>query len=434
MTIGVPSIEKKHVASAHQELFVLSLNYENIEDEGFRHIVFNEEEFNDQLKSIDSTTFSSSVILRTCNRIEFYGVGQVSKARELLLQHIVSNQPIESRLQEYTGEEACLHLLHVAAGLKSKLMGDAEILGQFKKSFKEAKTDGRLCGFMERLANKAIECAKDVRTNTNLVSGSTSMAFAVIKLLNQASIQQSDRILLIGMGDLGKLVAKNILKFYPENTLTVTNRSTSRYEDLQANHGFEAIPFEGFRNQVDEFDIVISALGGTHEPILLSQLKKEKTIIDLSVPALFNSTQTPTIAHRYLTIDDAADSINKTIHERTSSIPKAEQIVKKHNAEFIAWAHFHKYSDQLAAWSKAVRNSLKQCPFLAELQEDELQSLTNKNVGHFAGYIKTNKQAESQHESKIEEYLSEHEKLTCQNHCHQKLNNSTPCTIHQSLE
>lgn len=431
----VGTIQQYHPTSKQIDasLFALSLNYEHIAQEGFKNIVFNDEQFYAQVNDIDQKVFSSLVILRTCNRIDLYGMGDVTKATDILLSSIQSNLPIDDKLKVLDQEEAVSHLFHVASGLKSKMMGDAEILGQFKKSFKDAKQAGRLCGFMERLANKAIECAKDIRTSTRLVSGSTSMAYAVIRLLRKANIKPDARILLLGMGDLGCLVAKNVSKFYPENSLTVTNRTEGKYKELQAKLQFDDIAYSTYREELQAYDVLISALGGNHDVISLDRINTPKTVVDLSVPPLFELAD-ESLDHTLYSIDDAAVTVNETIKERADSIPAAEKIVGQHINEFITWAHFHQYSAELNAWSQAVRNSIKKCPFLSDLQDSEQKSLANKNIGKFAGFIK-DQHSKNRHDLQpIKEYLEEEKELSCNSACKNFKNGSNLCTIHNQLD
>ena len=111
------------------------------------------------------------------------------------------------------------HMFKVACGLDSQLLGEIEILGQFKKSFRSVKENDLLGGYMERLANACIHSAKEIRSSTNLTSGTSSLSYAIIQLLTEKELNTNKRILLIGAGDFASSVARNIRSYLPKYDL-----------------------------------------------------------------------------------------------------------------------------------------------------------------------------------------------------------------------
>ena len=191
------------------EFFAVGFNHNSIGIQE-RNMLSSDGGFYDKFaQKCDEGHIESLVYLNTCNRTEFYGLGNAEEA-QTIFNNLLPNVSLNGKMMLYSGNSAVRHLFKVASGLDSQLVGDLEILGQFKKAFQNSKKENRLSGYMERLANTCVQSAKEIRNNTQLTSGTTSLSYASIQLLLKNNLPTDAKILVIGLGKFGKSIAKNI--------------------------------------------------------------------------------------------------------------------------------------------------------------------------------------------------------------------------------
>ena len=153
-------------------------------------------------------------VLNTCNRVEFYGVGDDEAAAEgvqaayCARQHfdVAEFERIRIRL---TGRDAALHLFEVASGLDSQLLGETEIFGQVKEAYATARSCGSAGAVLNRVFQKAFQAAKHVRTHTAISSGTVSVANVAVDLAaNIFGDLAGTRVLVLGTGEIGEGAAR----------------------------------------------------------------------------------------------------------------------------------------------------------------------------------------------------------------------------------
>ena len=331
---------------------------------------------------------SSIVELSTCNRKEIYGM-----INEDHLEHLFDEAFGIEKGQYcflFKGEEAIEHIFNVATGLDSQVVGDNDILGQFKKAFAIAKKKDRLNGYMERMANTCIQAAKDIRNNTDLTKGTTSLSYAAIQLMKDAKIDSSKKILIVGLGKFGSRIAKNIQSHFPDNELFLCNRTDLKSFALQQRIDARVILFEELKDRVDEFDVLISAISDPGFRIELDDFisPKKRLFIDLSVPTFFSNELKNIDHHSLFQLNDAAEIVNESLEQRSSSIPLAEAITAGYIKEFKNWSSFRLKSDSIHKWKERVANDVDRCPHINALTLEEKDSLLNKSVRRFVNYVK----------------------------------------------
>ena len=384
---------------------------------GFHHGTLNSEQRSDIFREVNNSTInltSDSIstydikavsLLKTCNRWELYGYGSLEGATSLLLD--ISNLPIESRkiLHTKTGSEALHHIFKVAAGLDSMVVGDQEILSQFKKSFKESKNRDTLDGYMERLANVSLQAAKEVRKKTALTGGTTSLSYSAIRILKEKKTSEDKKILVLGLGKFGNSISKNIHKYFPKNSLTVTNRTLEKATLLSDEISCYVLQFEQLNNRINDYDIIISALETKN--ILLDNedlTGRKKTIIDLSMPSPFSKTVKQLEHVDYYSIEEASELINRTWEDRRSSIGPAAKIVEEYIDSFISWSATYSHSNVLKEWKSKLQEASQVCPFFQTMDDKESTYYLQKSMGHFAQFVKSEKETENSNEL-LKEYL-----------------------------
>lgn len=290
---------------------------------------------------------SEVVLVSTCNRTELYAVGTNS---ELILPWMsdyfsLKLMDLKPYLYLYNDEQAVMHLMGVACGLKSMVLGEVEILGQIKQAYHLAREQKTLGKLLNRLFQKSFFVAKTVRSQTEIGMNPVSVASTAVKLaerifsdLNQATV------LLIGAGDLIQLTATH-LKQAGVHKLLVANRSTLRGEKLAKMMNATAIGLEDLPHRLHEADIVITGTSsilpligkGMVEQALQQRRRRSILMIDLAVPRDIEP-QVGSLEDVYLyCIDDLKGMVEENRKIRQDAVQAAEQIIVKESDNFIQW-------------------------------------------------------------------------------------------------
>lgn len=203
-------------------------------------------------------------LLNTCNRVEFYGVAADTAAAARVEAAFCARQQVElSEFEKFRlslrGPDAVRHLLEVAAGLDSQMLGETEIFGQVKDAYALAQSRGHTGPVLNRVFQKAFQAAKHVRTHTGITEGQVSIANVAVDLAhNIFGDLTSTSILLLGAGDIGEKTAK-AFQSRGAGSLTVASRRLERAMELATALGASAMPFEQREQRLAEFDVVVCA-------------------------------------------------------------------------------------------------------------------------------------------------------------------------------
>jgi len=205
---------------------------------------------------------SEYVVLNTCNRVEIYGVGHGHGVRVRVMSAFCARQGIAvaefERLRlDLGGIDAVQHLLEVAAGLDSQMLGENEIFGQVKKAYATAQARGSAGPVLNRAFQKAFQAAKHVRTHTAITSGLVSVANVAVDLaLSVFGGLGEARVLLLGAGDIG-LKSGRAFRSRGPASLSVASRRLEHAREVAAELGADALPFEGAMAGLAGFDVVV---------------------------------------------------------------------------------------------------------------------------------------------------------------------------------
>jgi len=207
-------------------------------------------------------------LLSTCNRIEFYGVADSASIAAQVQTALCSHQHFspsefeQFRLQLH-GLEAIRHLLNVAAGIDSQMVGETEIFGQVKEAYAVAQAQGHTGPVLNRVFQKTFQAAKHVRTHTAITGGQVSIANVAVDLAyNIFGTLEETRILLLGAGEIGEKTAK-AFQSRGAGSLTVSSRRLERAMELATALKASALPFDQREDRLAEFDIIV---GSTSAP------------------------------------------------------------------------------------------------------------------------------------------------------------------------
>jgi glutamyl-tRNA reductase len=308
------------------------------------------------------------VVLSTCNRTEAYLYGQAPDVRRLeaaIADAAGEDWPDEEAFR-YVDEAAVRHLLHVTAGLNSMVLGDQQILAQVKQAYQRAVDADQVHSLMHRLLHTAFRAAKRVSTETDLSSGAASVSTASVEMARhyfesrQAVHSLSQlRVLLVGAGKMGRLALKSLQDDSPAS-VTITNRSRERAEELAETHGGQVIPWRDRYDALGEVDFVIVATGAP-DPILEAQsvpASHDRDVTPLLVDIARPRNVDPAIDERggytVYDLDDLQAWTRQVRERRSSAVPKAEEICEGLLQDFVTWV-FHQQALQPAI--QAIRET-----------------------------------------------------------------------------
>lgn len=321
-----------------------------------------------------------AVILSTCNRSEVICRG--FDAEQLITwfcqQHQLSREEIDSAIYCYQDRAAIEHLMSVACGLDSMVLGESEILGQMKTAFSESCAAGMVGSLFNRLFQQVFSVAKEVRTNTSIGACPMSVAGASVSLAKELLPNLKEAtILVIGAGDTIELVLRH-LKAQDIASIVLVNRRFEKATELATKYNIKVLKFAELANALVEADMVMTATSSAF-PIITKEMmqrvwleRKERpmVIVDIAVPRDVESSvkEVSDLLHLYC-IDDLKTLIQQTRRGREHAAEKAQEIIQQKSNELVAWLDS---LDMVATTIRAYRQQIEDICF-AELEKAKKQ-------------------------------------------------------------
>nr|MBD3622794.1 glutamyl-tRNA reductase [Sunxiuqinia sp.] len=308
------------------------------------------EEYTDLSQTIlKNKNIGELVIISTCNRTELYftaeeccSPGAFHILFHYLKKHIDEEDGFESHFYQYETKMAVNHLFRVVSGLESMMLGEYQIVSQIKEAISHAEEIGSAGKILTRLFHKALETGKQVRTKTAMSTGAFSVSYAAVEKCSSIFEQLPDKkILLIGAGETGELVIKNLYKKGCQN-IVVTNRTTSKAEELAQRFCGSAHNFKELESAVRDADIVVSSIACktpliTPQVLSSSNTEKQTVFIDLGVPRNID----PRIAEQknitLYNVDDLEEVVAQNMEKKKTYVATAEKIITRKTNEFSDW-------------------------------------------------------------------------------------------------
>jgi glutamyl-tRNA reductase len=290
-----------------------------------------------------------SVIVSTCNRTELY-VNTQDESGQKLLQwlsdfHHLDVQEISNNSYVLTQDEAVKHIMRVASGLDSLILGEPQILGQVKQAFGDAKHSGMINSEFDKLFQHTFSVAKRVRSETDIGANAVSVAYAAVQLAKHIFAELPKRsVLLVGAGETIELVAQH-LKEQGVSKIAVANRTVARAEALAETLGASVYTLSQVPEHLKDFDIVISSTAsqlpligkGMVEKALKQRKNMPMFLVDLAVPRDIES-EVNDLGDAYLyTVDDLQHIVQKNLENREQAAIEAEKLIDKQAGDYMTW-------------------------------------------------------------------------------------------------
>ena len=289
-------------------------------------------------------------VLSTCNRAEVYVAADTEGAVEGLFDffaayHDVPAPEVAPHLYVHHGADAARHLLRVAAGLDSLVVGEPQILGQVKSAYTVA-SDAHFTGtILNRLFHVAFAAGKRVRSETGLGEGAVSVSYAAIALAKKifgdlAGLQ----VLILGSGEMAKLTAIH-LRAQKVGAITLASRTRAAAERLAHQISADVVDWSEIGGAIERADILVTATGAPNAILTRTDLARVmKTrrqralfVIDIAVPRDVEP-DAGTVDQLFLyNIDDLQGIVKENLARRTAELERADAIIATETAKFASW-------------------------------------------------------------------------------------------------
>ncbi len=366
------------------------------------------------------------VILSTCNRTEVYVQADVS-AEALLTwvadYHGLSGSELHHCSYVHQDNDAITHIMRVASGLDSLILGEPQVLGQVKQAYTQARNGGTLNKGFERLFQHTFEVAKRVRAETEIGANAVSVAYASVQLAKQVfgALNQT-RVLLIGAGETIELVAR-YLKEEAVAHICVANRTLSRAQTLAGPLQGQAITLSQIPYHLAEADVVFSStasqlpiLGkGVVERALHERKHKPMFLVDLAVPRDIEG-EVSELEDAYLyAVDDLQQIVQENLASRQQAAQQAQKMIAHQVLAYNQWHQSQRAIDGVRVFRRQAQAQKDKLLARAQNQLQEgadattvLEELANKLTNSLIhGPTRALQQAAARDEQQVLGFLHE---------------------------
>jgi glutamyl-tRNA reductase len=330
-------------------------------------------------------------IISTCNRTEIFGFAK----RPCLLIELLCDFS-EGTVEEFTAistiskdKEAVNHLFRIGTGLESQILGDYEIVGQLKQSFKMAKAHNTTNAYLERLLNGVLQASKRVKNETKLSSGTTSVSYAAVQyIIKNLPDYNAKNILVFGLGKMGKHTCKNLSEYTQNKSVCLINRTEEKTTEFIKEHGFiRKSLIENLSEEISRADVLIVSTGADKPTITKEHIanNKKMLILDLSMPENVAKDVADYNGVSLVNVDVLSKITDETLAVRQQEIPQAEQIIEAHKTEFSDWLNHRRFTPAIAALKQSLETMKNdeisfQKKKIVDFDEQQAEILTSRFI------------------------------------------------------
>lgn len=362
-------------------LLAISINHRTAPVELRELLHLTNDEIKLLLEGLKKELLKEAFILSTCNRTEIYGIPQNNSLSYLdLEEYLLKFKPLTSasdeNFQKFFSCSALSHLFKVSAGIDSQMTGDNQIFGQVKEGFQIAEERGLVGFLLKRVFDAAIKVGKRVKTETEISEGAITISYAAIQLIEKIFSNFSKKsALVIGMGETGEIAAKH-LRDKGIGKLSVTNRTYEKAEKVAEKLIGQILPFERFKEELHNFDIIISATSSpdyliSQEDIKMMMKRRNHqavVLMDIAVPRDFDPKVKNIENVFYNDIDSLNIIVEQNLNRRKEQIPKVHDIIIEEMISFFSWYN----SLEIAPTIKNLRD------YFEEVRSEEVDKISGK--------------------------------------------------------
>ena len=313
------------------------------------------------------------MVLSTCNRTELVAAGVDSptavgslcvRLRDLLVGRVPET---EGHLYLHDGTSAIAHIFRVVSSLDSLVIGEPQILGQFKDAFEFACRQGTIGNHLHRVVSRALRTAKRVRHETQVGTGQVSVPTVALDLAKQIFGDMAGHTaVLVGTGEMGELVARLLQQSGAR--LIIVGRNAERVRELTERYRAEGQPFEALEASLCRADVVVTSTSSSTAIIDSALMKKvmrkrrgrDLFFVDVAVPRDVNpDVDSLEGVYRY-DVDDLAAVVSRSLGSREKEAERAEQIINEEVARFEQWAEAEQVTPLVRTLREHFQRTLRQ--------------------------------------------------------------------------
>ncbi len=271
-------------------------------------------------------------VLSTCNRVEAYVVTSEPAVGRAALEEFFADVRADA-VAWSDHDESLRHLLSVAAGLESVVVGEDQILGQVRSAYDDARTAGGIGPMLETAVTKAIHVGERARTETAINEGVVSLGSAAAKLVSETVGVDGATALVVGAGEMGQLTAQSLVD-YGVDEVVVANRTVSKAEDvvadLDADGSAVALDDHDLETAAARADVVVAATGSP-EPVLEPHHlgEREQVVVDLGQPRDVRPSAASVPDVTVYDLDDLETVTQRTREQRADAAEDVEAMIDR---------------------------------------------------------------------------------------------------------
>jgi glutamyl-tRNA reductase len=316
-----------------------------------------EERLTQLYRTARTDVVTEAALIATCNRTELYAwvesddIHEIDKAIQTLARRWMrtranGDELLRTATRRY-GADAARHVVRVASGLESQVLGDGQILSQLRSAYKRAARSGATGPVLHRLFETALRSGKRVQTETSLLAGRHSIGAEAASIAHHRfGSLTNTRCLVVGCGKTGERTARQLVKLGARDVVLM-NRSIDKAEELAAILGGRAAPLDTLHVEAAMADVVIVATASETPIVLAESLRRTREacgtsaysllLMDLSLPRNIDPAVLELAGVTLVDLDTLHSPILAAEESRRNAVPHAEQLCQEEVADFLDW-------------------------------------------------------------------------------------------------
>ncbi|MBZ0135923.1 MAG: glutamyl-tRNA reductase [Planctomycetes bacterium] len=332
-----------------QRFVVLGINHKYAPLEVRERLAYADRRIPGALKSIrERAGCDEAVLLSTCNRVEAYAFTNDSDARARILQALAGDQSLKPEyLEQYCyfhrGRDAVEHLLRVAGGLDSLVLGETQVLNQVKKAYLLAQSENSTGKALNALFHRAFQSAKRLHTETGISEGQLSTSSIAVRFIKRVFEDLADKTaLLIGVGEVGELTLTH-LREAGIGRVIVVSRNHERAREAAARFNGDAVPFDLLQDYLALAHVVITQTSSDQRILERRQFQKSQKkrgygsvfVLDLAVPRDVAEDVGELDGVFLYNVDDLEHVVAEHAMERSRELDQCKAIITEESERFL---------------------------------------------------------------------------------------------------
>lgn len=359
----------------------ISLNHKTAPIELREALHLSREEITEFIPRLKKEHLDGGFVISTCNRTEIFGFLKNSSIDIApIINSLIEFKPVSGikpqNFNRFYSCSAMKHVYAVATGIDSLIVGDSQILGQVKESFEISEELNFADSLLKKFFDSTIRVGKRAIRETSIGEGAVSISYAAVQVVEKIfSNLNRKSALVIGAGETGDLAAVH-LRDKGVGKIAISNRTIERAEKLAEKIHGEIVPFQFLKEQIHNFDIIISATSSDNliltQSDIQSAVKKRKgapiCIVDIALPRDIDPEVKKIDSVFYNDIDSLKIIVDQNIQRRINQIPEVEKIIMEELVGFVGWYN----TLEVIPTIKAVRD------FFETIRTDEIEKIKHK--------------------------------------------------------